>query len=141
MEKETVTVNGIEYSIGEMPVFDQFHVGRRLAPFLGSALEAFRGQSLDTAAEEFDILLLATPSLTKTLAEMKDEDAEYIIRKCLSVVKRHEKSGWAKVMNGAGNFQFQDIDLKAMLTLTTKVIQENIGDFFPTSQPTSQEPV
>lgn len=138
----TVEIRGIEYAIGEMPAMDQFHVARRLAPLFGSAIDVFIGML--SGGEKLDALTatinaLTTPSVMQALASMKDEDGEFIIRKCLSVVTRKQDKGWAKVTTAGGTLMFQDIRLKDMLELTAHVITENFDDFFPTSQPNSDE--
>ena len=135
---ENETINGVEYSVGTLPVFDQFHVGRRLAPFLSALVGSVAGGMGFAGSSDFDLLAMATPAVTKVLAEMSDEDSEYILRKCLKVCRRHQEKGWAPVMNSAGVLQFNDMDLRTTLTLTARVIQENLGSFFPTSQPASE---
>jgi hypothetical protein len=75
---------------------------------------------------------------------MTDEDVEYIIFTCLSVVQRQQPDGrYQGVANlQARSLQFQDIDLPVMMRLAAAVVQENLGGFFAllpglTSSPTA----
>jgi len=64
------------------------------------------------------------------LAKMDDETAGYIVRTCLSSLKRLQGENWALVWNATANAcMFDDIDLGALVPLVMRVIQFNLGPF------------
>jgi hypothetical protein len=135
-------INSITYSTGKLNAFEQLHVSRRLAPMLAALVSSFQSApSLAKGAElnEDDILALATGPLADTFSKMSDEDVNYIVNTCLAVCQRKQAGGYSKVISN-GNLMFSDIELDTLMGLTLAVIQENLGRFFPTSQPTSDAP-
>lgn len=119
---DTIEVGGHQYRVGRIDARKQFHVARRLAPLLagmsdvpknGSGFAAFLGP------------------LTNALSLMSDEDVDYVLDACLGVCQRLQPNGHpAPVMTRAG-LMFEDIDMGQMIQLAVKVIQHNLGGFFP----------
>jgi hypothetical protein len=134
MEK---VINGVTYSIGKMNAFEQLHVARRLAPMLASLVTSFNS-SLTDGLNEDSILELATGPLADTFAKMSNDDVNFIVNTCLSACQRKQERIYSKVMAN-GSLMFMDIELDTMMGLVLYVVQENLGRFFPTSQPTSGE--
>lgn len=143
------------YKIGKMDTFDQFHVARRLAPALfalgGVAAsmkdffaakpqdptngeeEVVEGDVPKMSGEEESSIMEAFGPVAQAIANMPDADIEYILNKCLSAVYRLDNKAWQKVSvisQGRARLMFKDIDLPVMLHLATKVIQDNLGNFF-----------
>ena len=119
---------GVTYQAGKLDAMRQFHVTRRLAPFLpklaGAGLPSDPG-SLSQAA----VFAFLEP-LAACVAAMSDADAEYVLHTCLSVVERRQDAGgWAKVMAG-GRLMFEDMDMAAMLVCAFHVLQHNLSGFF-----------
>jgi hypothetical protein len=119
----------------------QFHVGRRLlkalAPassqvitLLPSVLASLKKGQLPNDLNLEPAKLLAP--VMEALGSMSDEDSEYIIHNCLSVVQRQSDSGpsWTVVWQPGTGYRFQDLELPALLTLTGRVIQEQFSRFF-----------
>ena len=130
------TINGNEYNTGRLSAFEQLHIARRLAPALANLFTIFstaptvsEGESVEDA-----ILSLATGPLADTFAKMSDTDVDYIVNTCLGVCERQQDKGFDKVMRG-GTLMFHNLELDELLGLTFTVIQENLGRFFPSSQP------
>ncbi|MGG6461397.1 phage tail assembly chaperone [Solilutibacter silvestris] len=103
------------YRSGKMDAMKQLHVARRLAPFIGQ-LVGVSDKNLITR-------------LTEAASKLSDEDCDYVIKSCMAVTKRQQGDAWSPVMNGAG-FQFDDIDLQAMLQIASHVLQDNLSGFF-----------
>jgi maleate cis-trans isomerase len=122
------------YQIGRLAAMSQFHVTRKIAPVLASmgvsVVSALRSGS--ELGEENLSSIMGTAS--ELVARMSNEDVEYVIFTCLSVVRKRQGDRWAAVVNGK-NFQFQDMDMQLMLRLTIAVLKENMGSFF--QQPTA----
>ena len=155
-----IQLGGKRYQIGKLNAMQQFHVSRRIAPIIPSmipvlmkfyaeversrnvvanaalaALAADTGEA-GAAAEQRDVLGLVdsiAPVLqpfADSLANLKDEDAEYVFGTCLSVVERQHQNGWAKVWSAAHKTSmFDDMDMGSMLPLVVRVVVENLGPF------------
>lgn len=133
-----VTVEGKRYRTGKLDAFKQLHVARRLAPVVSVLGGMANNAKLDEIESLSDLSGVLLP-LTKVIAELKDEDCDYVIKNCLVVVEREEAANtWARVMvNGQLMYQTgpNPIGLKEMMRLAAVVIQENLGNFFPAAQP------
>jgi hypothetical protein len=138
----TVDFNGVTYSTGKLPVFEQLHVARKLAPVLAHLIPVFKklleAESATAAGNGIEdiILDLAAGPLADILSKMSKEDVEYVVNACLDVCDRKQERGFAKVRAG-GTLMFNDIELDTLIGLTATVVWSNLGRFFPTSQPTS----
>jgi hypothetical protein len=130
-------VNGSTYRIHKMDVLRQFHVARRLAPVLGGVIEALKAGGLDPARmmsgakPDVDPFAMVEP-IGKVLAQISDEDSEYIIGVCLSCVARAQAggTGYAPVWVPKGGLMFADMQLPEMLQLVWKVLESNLAGFF-----------
>lgn len=122
MEPTEVTVGTHTYQIGKLDAFAQLHVMRRMAPLL-TGLQSISELQLDSAL----------PTILKSLAEMEDADVEYIMTKCLAVVRRKVPGGThtlVPVWNAqAKRPQFDDLELAQLLQLVGQVIMGNLGGF------------
>jgi len=135
-------INGQQYQSGKLDAFKQFHVARRLAPLISGVSAALKGDAAPSAEGAAADSVQPQPEQRKdfadflepmadALAHMPDADCDYILFTCLGVVKRQQGDGWAKVLAPGGRtLMFEDIDMGAMINITLKVIQENIGGFF-----------
>lgn len=121
-----VTLNGREYRIDRLDAIRQLHVARRLAPLVAN-----------------DSIL----DLARAMAEMSQENADYVIGTCLDVVQfkqvinNHET--WHP-LRGRGVLM-AELDGKELLELVVKVAQEHFQNFFEglvgllSPDPTNQE--
>lgn len=131
MNASTIEIKGSVYRMGKLNALAQFHVTRRLGPILAtmgislSKLEAgAKGMSWD------DFLPILEP-ITDVMAKMSNQDVDYVIITCLSVVSRQQGEGkFSPIMTGT-NLLFEDIDMPVMLRLVVAVLQENLGGFLP----------
>ena len=142
---KTETINGIEYQIGKLPVIEQLHVGRRLAPLLAHAIPALLALRTDEASDESKsdlgmlILSAAAVPMADVLARMSNEDVEYVVKQCLDVCQRKQPKGWAKVA-ASGAIMFADIEADTVIALVKSVVEVSLGRFFPTGQSESPAP-
>lgn len=125
------------YQAGVIDARAQFHIVRRLAPFLGglapvlgkvNSLKASGGKASDMSQDEMVEVL---PKIGEALAAMDDDTADYVIFGLLSVVTREQGQGmgWAPVANGRA-LMFNDITMAQMITLCGRALMANLGDFF-----------
>lgn len=135
-----VPLFGQVYRVGKLDAMKQFHVARRIAPIvaaLGVSINQFAavGSGLK---EDSDLLQMAGP-VADVVSRMSDEDTEYVIRTCLSVVARRVENTdkWQNVQTGQ-HLQFADISMQIMVRLVVEVLKENLGGFF--GMPTDEMP-
>ncbi|MDR1020508.1 MAG: hypothetical protein LBL73_07105 [Synergistaceae bacterium] len=125
-EDITFRVKEQEYSAGKLDARRQFHIVRRLAPFLGGILEA---GNLEKLSDE-----KAIAGLLGAAGTIPDEQLDYVIDNCLSVVTRKDGAIWAAITAAAPGgkrvLQYKDIDWVAMLTIVYYVIKRNLSGFF-----------
>jgi hypothetical protein len=118
------TIKGNNYRTGRLSAMQQFHVARRVAPALTGLVCALGGSGTQ---EDFAKSL---GPLANAVAQMPDADAEYVLGTCLAVVSRQtDPTTWAPIWR-EGRLVFDDIDLKTMMQLAAKVIQDNLGNIF-----------
>ncbi len=110
------------YRAGRLDARTQFHVVRRLAPVvsaLGIVLPLLNAASPIAVMEP----------LLKAIGEMKDEDADYVLSKCLAVVQRVTPEGIFAVRGGHGRLNYDDISMPEMVTIAWHVIEGNLKSF------------
>lgn len=121
------------YQAGVINARSQFHIVRRMTPFLNGLVPLLSGlKTLDEVkAMDPATALKSMPAFTEILAKMDDETADYVIFGLLSVVTREQPEGlgWAQVSNGK-SLMFMDISMPEMLTLAGRALAANLGDFF-----------
>lgn len=120
------------YIAGRMDARKQFHIVRRLAPFLSGLMPSFaklEGKKISEVGNEE--LMSVLPGVADALASMDDDTADYVIFGLLGFAKREQGQGlgWAPVSNG-NSLMFQDIDMPQMLTIAGRVLMANLGSFF-----------
>jgi hypothetical protein len=131
------SIDGIEYQAVKVDALKQFHLARRLSPFLEAIVPVIakvKGGVLDADNPEasFDALLEGYAPFAKMMADMPDDQADYILFGLLACVKRKQPQGlgWANVSSGNA-LMFQDINVMQMLQMAYHAMTENLADFFP----------
>ncbi len=126
---------GKSYRLGTMDCFEQFHVSRKLAPIIasmgGEMFKLLSGKGDTKKLSKVDWMLLAGP-MADVLAQMSNEESEYILRTCLKYIKRKEDSAWAPIMLSTGQMMYADLKMTHMLRLVFEMLVHNFGDFFLT---------
>ncbi|WP_228748449.1 phage tail assembly chaperone [Acinetobacter towneri] len=135
---EIIPIGGHDYAIGRLNALDQLHVSRKIAPIVPNIMpiltEVAKGD-LEKVIESIEAdenaelgglepLAKALEPFMEAIAKMPEEDVNYVIYKCLSVVKR----GGAVVCRGE-SIMFDDLDMNHLLPLTVAVIRTNLGNF------------
>lgn len=145
---EQIEIGQHTYTIGRLNALDQLHVSRKIAPIVPKLmpiltelakgelvavfdkLEADKGEGASSDVVDADDLkgleglADALSPLMEVFAQMNEEDVNYLIHKCLGVVKR----GTALVSRN-NSLMFDDIDLQQIMPLVLAVIRINLGDF------------
>ncbi|HEE5399780.1 TPA: hypothetical protein R7O42_000599 [Acinetobacter baumannii] len=136
-------IGNYDYEIGRLNAIDQFHVSRKIAPIIPTIMpiltELAKGELQKTiekleSAEENDVSGLAEANLESlgaalqplmdVFAKMPEDDVDYVIKKCLTVVSRN---GAKVVVRDA--IMFDDLGMEHILPLTIAVIRTNLGNF------------
>lgn len=132
------------YEIGRLDAFDQFHVSRKIAPIVPTIVpfmtEILKSNVMDlldkfgddpdnpdlSVLEDFDLNSFgeAIQPFIDAFAKMPEEDANYVMKKCLSVVTR---DGARLVVKDA--LMFDNLGIEHILPLTIAVIRINLGNF------------
>ncbi|MGB5119805.1 MAG: hypothetical protein WBO13_02280 [Vibrio fluvialis] len=135
---EIIPIGGHDYAIGRLNALDQLHVSRKIAPIVPNIMpiltEVAKGD-LEKVIESIEAdenaeldglepLAKALEPLMEAIAKIPEEDVNYVIYKCLSVVKRNG----AVVCRGE-SIMFDDLDMNHLLPLTVAVIRTNLGNF------------
>lgn len=115
-------IGGQKYRIGRIDARKQFHVARRLAPLLAGL------GSLSGKGEGF---ATAVAPLAEALSSMPDSDVDYVLDVCLGACQRVQPNGHAAPIMARGELMFEDIDMAQMVQIAIRVIQQNLGSFFP----------
>jgi hypothetical protein len=135
------TINDIRYMTGRMNAFDQLHVARRIAPVLtglGSVMASLMGGgnqingTVPGGGEDVSNVSFYTSlgPLSEAVSKMSDQDVNYVIRKCLSAVRKYNGERWVPVLSTSGELMFEnEMDMSVLLQLTMEVLSENIGPF------------
>ncbi len=122
-------IEGQEYfSITKMTPFEQLAVARKLAP----AIALVETLTAPVNANKDNSILSVI-----MLSYLSDADSEFIVHKCLTLVRRKQSEDGkippAPIVNSSGGLQFDDLSLKGILELTVAILKENVGDFFRTA--------
>lgn len=150
-----ITIKGADYQAGKLAPFPAFHITRRLLPVLSkmgvspSELAAMATPQEKTnlpgaaapgpdapselaaaaAQKETDLLSVVAPAL-EFIAQMPNDDVDYVLQECMRVCTRKQGDLWAPIMAPRGGFMFPDIDMMVMVRLAMGVLKENMTEFF-----------
>jgi hypothetical protein len=120
------TVGEHQYHAERIPALQQFHIMRRLAPFIGQVVPvvgAIKGKGADAGME-------AVKPLADALASMSDADANYVLFGLLRFAKRAVPGGLGAVAVVVGEqLNHQDITMLQMLQIAWQVLRVNMADF------------
>jgi len=139
-----LTLQDKTYIIGNLDTFQQLHVARKVAPvmnMMGISLMGIVKQGKEKLLDP-DSQLEVMASAMDVVAKMTQEDVDYVVSICLSVVKRIDdpQLGPQPVANGK-MMNFDDIKLPSLVQICVNVLQENLADFFPLLNVASASPI
>nr|WP_218950805.1 hypothetical protein [Acinetobacter sp. YH16053] len=135
---EIIPIGGHDYTIGRLNALDQLHVSRKIAPIVPNIMpiltEVAKGD-LEKVIESIESdenaelgglepLAKALEPFMEAIAKMPEDDVNYVIHKCLSVVKRN-----GSVVCRGESIMFDDLGMNHLLPLTVAVIRTNLGNF------------
>jgi len=129
---DRLTLEGSEYIIGKLDVFQQFHCAKRLAPLLAGAASI-------SGMVDGEFKLDSLFPLLDGIAKLPDDDLDYVLTTCLLAVRRIDHGQSVKVITGKA-MQYQDMSGLTVLTLVKEVLMENMSGFFPSAGPKSPDP-
>lgn len=148
MENLQFEIDGQEYSASKLDAFKQFHLSRKIAPVIPTLfpmyLEIAKGKDLTNDLAALGAML---QPFTDALANLSDEHSEYVLKTCLSAVRRKQADKWTPIWSNSHNTCiFDDMDMGVMIRVCIEVIKDSLGGFIqgllmsqagnPTNQPT-----
>jgi hypothetical protein len=110
------------YRAGRLIARTQFHVVRRLGTVVsafGAVLPFLKGSAPIAVVEP----------LLKAIGEMKEEDADYVLSKCLAVVQRVTPEGAFPIQAGNDRLTYEDISMPEMVQIVWHVLESNLKSF------------
>ena len=126
-----MNISGHEYRFGRLSAMKQWNVLRRIAPAIIGVLGLANIKS--AADDNLDVrsLIDKIEPFLEAMSKLSDDDNEYVIDTCLSVVTRQVGGdrGWVSV-GTSGSLQYEDIDMLVMLRLVFETGRENLAGFF-----------
>lgn len=136
-----VTISERQFVINNLDPKRAFHVVRRIAPLVG-ALPFFAPYLLGERRldpNDLEEIAVVMAPLAKNLAEMPEEDANYVIDVCLSVVQLRmpDGRGLAPIQAPGGYLMYDWINMPMMVRLVFETITENLTGFMPAGAPAS----
>jgi hypothetical protein len=129
---QEVEIGGNRYRTGKLDAFKQFHLFRKLMPVLSGMGETFSDMP-DTNSGEIalnDKFWSAMGPVANAVAEMSQQDSEFILKTCLQACSMWNGASWVRITAANGELMFEEIDMMGMLQLTFEVIKDNLGSFF-----------
>lgn len=127
MATET-TINGHQYRIGRLNTFQQLHLSLKISKPLIAAVPAWAAMG-EESLQGGDVVKLLVP-VADELANMSDQNVEYIMNVALSAVQRKQGDTWSDVWTN-GTTMFSDMTLDVCLRLVFEVAKDNLGPFIP----------
>ncbi|TXH35305.1 MAG: hypothetical protein E6Q98_16060 [Rhodospirillaceae bacterium] len=128
-------VAGHAYRVGKLDARAQFHVARRIMPvFADSApmiISLVRAAKSGQKPDIEDLIKNLTP-LADALKNMTDEDADFVVNRCLSVVSRKMEigsQGWGPVIAPNFALMYDDIAWPDLLQLVWLALKDNVLNF------------
>lgn len=135
--KEPVQVGQHFYIVSKMELFAQLNVMRKLGPIIARTGAGFITDPPKTLE---DTMTRLEPAVDQ-LSAMSEEDFNYVLHHCLSVVRRVQGQMLQPVFNAhAKQMQFNDVNAAEALQLVALVIGDNLGSFFDTSEQSTGDP-
>lgn len=122
---------GIAYRADKLDAFAQLHVSRKIFPIVPKLIPIFvKLQAGGEAALRDDLAGLATAAgpFADALAAMSNADVDYVVKTCLSVVRRNQNGAWSPlIVDGA--LMYADVGLEQILPVVVRVLRDNLGNF------------
>lgn len=124
-----VNIDGAVYKSSRLDTVSQFHVARRLTPALPGLMLQVKDADLSKLDSSAILMIVAGP-VGQAFAFMPQEDADYIIRTCLSVWSKIEGDKAAPLMVN-GKMMYSDMKLPTMIKLVVETVKAHLADFLP----------
>jgi hypothetical protein len=135
---QEIEIEDHRYRTGRLNAFQQFHLFRKLMPILSGMGATFADLPTQQSAEQMETDTAFWGALgpaAAAIAEMSQEDSEYILQTCLKVCSVWNGQSWVRITTPSGELMFEDINMMVMLRLTFAVMQDNLQSFFSAPLP------
>ncbi len=124
-------INDVKYRADKLDAMQQFHVARRIAPVIAVVPNVLKSIKGDIGALQ---------PLLEIVGKMPDDDVNYIISECMSVVYRLDGPGYVRVWTrGTNKPMFADMDMTVLLRIVFQVVSDNLLPFMNAGQQASPD--
>lgn len=120
---------------GKMDVFTQLAVARKLAvafPILSMIIDSKKSST--EKKKPLSVLVI------QALAMLTDDESDFVVSKCLNLVKRKTPEGEFPIYN-KGVLTFMDISMEDVLEITAEIVVDNLGNFLVTALGKQEEAI
>lgn len=145
MNEQDFTISGMEFKIGKIDAFKQFHVARRIGPIIGDlipmmqkAMKTIAAAGSMTEEQKFGEFAELVSPVMLGLAKLSDADANHVLLGLLSAVQIRQVSGnWARISDGQ-LMMIQNLELPVILQVAGRALAFNMSGFFSSMPQVSQ---
>jgi len=107
-----VNISGNTYSIRKLPLIQQFHISRKLIPYI-----------LTGSKEDFKLSVLGA------LSRMGESESEFIVNAALAVTQRKQDVLWSPIGTLKAP-QFDDASVMDYFDIAAEVVVDSLSSFF-----------
>ena len=134
---QELEIGGRKFRTGTLNTFKQFHIFRKLLPLFSGMGETVNNmQDQQVGSDEW---WKALAPVAHAVAEMSNEESEWIVRTCLLTVTTFNGRSWVPIAaEGVEDLLFP-LELQGMMGLAFAVIQDNLASFFPGPLPNGSD--
>ena len=138
MSERDFSIGNLNFKLGKLDAFKQFHIVRRVGPILADLLPAMKGMADKqekqknklSESEKLDQFAEIAAPVMLGLSKLSDADSEMVLLGLLSSVEVQQSAGnWAKVANGS-MIMMQDLELPVLLQIAGKAFAYKLAGFF-----------
>lgn len=140
MQPVRFTVGDDEFRHLKLNAKDEFHCARRVAPLVKGAGLFVTALATGKSEEGSDLDSLASfaegaAPLLKALSTLTDDDADFVMARCLGVTEARDGECWAPTWDPAGRtVALPQLRMNHILRICYQVLREAITVFFSQAQ-------
>ena len=149
---EHITLDGCEYVLGRLDMFQSLNLTRLVSPLLpvlfsdvfGNAIKTLfaskelKEASLEDVIAEINLIVSISEPVLVRFAQLPEADYKKIIDTCLGCIERKQGDHWFRVWEN-GVPRFDDMETATVLNLVFRVIVRELRPFIAAYAKSAQE--
>jgi hypothetical protein len=129
------TIDGDEFRHGTLNALDEFHCCRRVAPLVRNTGAFMAVLASDAEAngdqDRLASLIEGGAPLLQAFSELSDEDADFVIARCMAVTEAREGDAWVPTWShDARAPALPTLRLNHLLRISYQVLRDALSVFF-----------